>query len=89
VIYLQEARTVLSNAKEVNKCHHCNGHKHMAVQTSTNSSDFCQMMGSDSTVQHLDTSQQSLSYNHDGAEGWERVARESDLQQKMCTLIIL
>jgi hypothetical protein len=26
VIYLQEARTVLSNAKEVNVCHQCNGH---------------------------------------------------------------
>jgi chromosome segregation ATPase len=26
VIYLQETRTLLSNAKEVNVCHHCNGH---------------------------------------------------------------
>jgi hypothetical protein len=60
----------------------------MAVQTSISSSDFCKMMGSDSDVQHLDTSQQSFSYNHDGAEGWERVAHESALQQKMCTLII-
>jgi hypothetical protein len=33
-------------------------------------------------VQHQHTSQQSLSYNHEGAEGWARVAREFDLQQE-------
>jgi hypothetical protein len=45
----RQMKTVVYLAKVRNRCAQLK-HKHMAVHTSISSSDFCQMMGSDSDV---------------------------------------